>query len=332
MTKVRLKPLNQQVLVITGASSGIGLATARMAARKGARLVLAARNEDALRRLSDELRGRGSQAVHVTADVGDEEQVRRIADAAGREFGGFDTWINNAGTGMYGRCLDVPVEDMRRLFETNFWSVVYGSRIACEWLRERGGALINLGSEASDVATPLQGPYAASKHAVKGWTDALRMELEDAGAPVSVTLIKPGPIDTPFPEHARNHLPDQPKHAPPVYAPASVAEAILYAATTPVRDVFVGGGAALMSTMNRWAPRLTDKVAERLLIGGTHSGQPPQGDDALYAAGDGLRERGHYPGLVRPSLYTRAVTHPAVTSAVALGAGVLATVLWRARD
>lgn len=329
---MRLKGLNEQVIVITGASSGIGLATARMAARKGAKLVVAARNDDALRQLVDEIRGQGGQAIHVKADVGSEEDVRRIADEARREFGGFDTWVNNAGTSIYGRCLDVPVDDMRRMTETNFWGVVYGSRIACEHLRQRGGALINLGSEVSDKAAPLQGIYSASKHAVKGWTDALRMELEDDGAPVSVTLIKPGPIDTPFPEHAKNYLPDQPKHAPPVYAPDAVAEAILHAATTPVRDLFVGSSAKLVSTLDRLAPRLTDKLVERMLIPGTHSGQPRQGRDALHEAGDGLRERGNYPGRVWPvSLYTRAVMHPVVTGVAALGAGLLATALWRSQ-
>ncbi|MDQ3703343.1 MAG: SDR family oxidoreductase [Chloroflexota bacterium] len=327
--KVQLKRLDEQVVVITGASSGIGLATARMAAKKGAKVVVAARNDDALQQLVEEIRGQGGQAIHVEADVSSEDDVRHIADETKRAFGGFDTWVNNAGISVYGRSLEVPVEDMRRMFDTNYWGVVYGSRIACEHLRDRGGALINLGSEVSDVAAPLQGTYSASKHAIKGWTDALRMELQDEGAPISVTLIKPGPIDTPFPEHAKNYLQDQPKHAPPVYTPQSVAEAILYAATTPVRDIYVGSGAKLASTLNKWAPGLMDKLAQRLLIPGTHSGQPPRGRDALREPGDGMRERGNYPGLVRSSLYTRAVTHPAVTGVATLGVGVLAAVLWR---
>jgi len=326
---VQLKKLSDQVIVITGASSGIGLATARMAARARARLVLAARNDAALAQLVEEIRQAGGQAVHVETDVGSEADVRRVADEAIRAFGGFDTWVNNAGASVYGRALEVPIDDMRRVFETNVWGVIYGSRVACEHLRQRGGALINIGSEVSDKAAPLQGIYSASKHAVKGWTDALRMELEDEGAPISVTLIKPGPIDTPYTEHAKNYLADQPKHAPPVYAPESVAEAILHAATTPVRDLFVGSGAKLVSSMSKWAPRLTDKVVGKMLISGTHSGRPRRGREALHQPGEGLRERGDYPGMVRNSLYTRATMHPAITSAAAVGLGLLVAAFWR---
>jgi len=144
-----------------------------------------------------------------------------------------------------------------------------------------------------------------------------------------VTLIKPGPIDTPYTEHARNYLADQPKHAPPVYAPESVAEAILYAATTPVRDLFVGGSAKLISTMDKVAPSLTDAAVERTLIPGTHSGEPRRPGDALYSAGGGLRERGEYPGMVRSSIYTRARTHPRWTRAAAAGAGLVVALLWQ---
>jgi short-subunit dehydrogenase len=321
--KVRLKPLSEQVLVITGATSGIGLTTARKAAHAGAALVLAARSEESLRTLVAELRSSGARAIAVVADVGSEGEVQRIADEAVREYGGFDTWVNNAGASVYGTCLEVSIDDMRRVFETNFWGVVYGSRVAGAHLRRRGGALINLGSELSDRAAPLQGIYSASKHAVKGWTDALRAELEYDHAPISVTLIKPGPIDTPYTEHAKNYLEDQPKHAPPVYAPESVADAILYAAARPVRDLFVGSGAKLVATMEKISPRLTDRVLERTLIPGTHSGRPRHGQEALHRPGGALQERGDYEGWVRKSLYTRAMLHPGLTAAVAAGAAGL---------
>jgi NADP-dependent 3-hydroxy acid dehydrogenase YdfG len=183
------KRLAEQVIVITGASSGIGLATARMAAKKGARLVVAARNENALRQLTQEIRDAGSEGACVVADVGDEAQVREIARVAQERFGGFDTWVNNAGIGIYGPLQEGTIEDYRRLFDTNFWGVVYGSLEAVRHLSERGGSLINVGSTVSDRALFLQGMYSASKHAVKGFTDALRMEVEQAGKPVSVTLI-----------------------------------------------------------------------------------------------------------------------------------------------
>jgi NAD(P)-dependent dehydrogenase (short-subunit alcohol dehydrogenase family) len=206
---IRLKKLNEQVMVITGATSGIGLVTARMAAGRGARLILAARNEEALRRLVNETAASGAQAVYVVANVGKQADVRRIAEKAIEHFGDFDTWVNNAGVSIYGRVLDVSMEDHRQLFETNYWGLVYGSQVAAEHLRQKGGALINIGSSLSDRAIPIQGTYCASKHAVKGYTDALRMELEEEGAPISVTLIKPSAIDTPYREHAKNYMPGQ---------------------------------------------------------------------------------------------------------------------------
>ncbi|HEY8157336.1 MAG TPA: SDR family oxidoreductase [Methylobacter sp.] len=196
---MNLKPVSQQIMVITGATSGIGLTTARMAAKKGAKVVLVARNEKALRELADEITARDGQAVYAVADVADLDALQAVSEKAIAEFGGFDTWINNAGGSIYGRIMDVPVEDLRRLFETNFWGVVNGSRIAVNHLRSKGGALINLGSEVSDAPIPLQGLYASSKHAVKGFTDSLRMELEADGLPISVTLIRPTATHTPFP-------------------------------------------------------------------------------------------------------------------------------------
>ena len=204
-----LEPLGRQVVVITGASSGIGLATARMAVNRGARVVLAARSHAALAQLVDEITRAGGRAVAVDADVSDEAQVQRVAETAVQTFGGFHTWINNAAVSANGGCLDVTVSDMRRIMDTNFWGVVYGSRIACRHLMKTGGALINVGSVLSDRAAPLQGIYSASKHAIKGWTDALRAELLHAGASVSVTLVKPSAIGTPYAEHAKNYLEDR---------------------------------------------------------------------------------------------------------------------------
>ncbi len=329
--KVKLKKLNKQVMVITGASSGIGLVTARMAAQKGARLVLAARSEEALRRLTDEIKANGGEATHVVADVGREQDVRRIADEAIRRFGGFDTWVNNAGVSTYGRILDVSLEDQRRLFDTNFWGVVYGSRIAAEHLRQRGGALINIGSVLSDRAIPLQGIYSASKHAVKGFTDALRMELEEEGAPISVTLIKPGAIDTPYTKHAKNYMPVEPQHPRPVYAPEVVAKAILHCAEHPERDVFVGGGGKAISLSSKYAPRLTDKVMEWTMFDQQKSDQPARHRDrnGLYRPSGRLQERsGHEGHVAESSLYTKASLHPFITGALVLSTGLAVAALW----
>ena len=155
--KIQLKPLDEQVVVITGASSGIGLVTARQAAQRGACVVLVARNGDDLQRAVDHIRGDGGRAIPVVADVADPAQVERVAEAAVSEFGRIDTWVNNAAVSMYGRIMDLSIEDMRRQMDVNYWGQVYGSRAAVRHLTGRGGALINVASALADRAIPLQG-------------------------------------------------------------------------------------------------------------------------------------------------------------------------------
>ena len=133
--KLTLKPLDEQVIVITGASSGIGLVTAKHAAQRGACVVLAARNEKDLRDATEAIRRAGGRAVYAVADVADATQVDAIADTAIREFGRIDTWVNNAAVSMYGRIIDLSIEDMRRQMDVNYWGQVYGSRTAVQHLR-----------------------------------------------------------------------------------------------------------------------------------------------------------------------------------------------------
>jgi len=257
-----LKPLNQQVIVITGASSGIGLATAQDAAKAGARVVLAARSGDVLEAIVATLVKQGHEAIHVVADVADRDQVQRIADAAIDRFGRIDTWANVAGVTIYGKLDEVLDADSRRLFDVNFWGMVHGSLVALPHLRRHGGALINVGSEASEVAVPLQGMYSASKHAVKGFTDALRIETEQLDeAPVSITLIQPTAVNTPLPDKARNYLDRQPKLPTPQLDPHRVAAAILQSAVTPTRDMKVGLMATLDVAIEKVVPALADRVA-----------------------------------------------------------------------
>jgi short-subunit dehydrogenase len=329
---VRLKKLSEQTIVITGASSGIGLVTARTASRRGARVVLAARNEAALKRITDEINASGGEATYVVADVSRLEDVRRASNEALRAFGGFDTWVNNAGVSIYGRVFDQSLEDHRRLFETNYWGVVNGSKVAVEHLRAKGGALIQLGSVLSDRAIPLQGTYCASKHAVKGFTDALRMELEEENAPVSVTLIKPSAIDTPYKQHAKNLLAVEPENPPPVYAPETVAEAILHCAEQPERDVYIGGGGKILSASGNYAPRLTDKLMEAVFFDMQKSGKPSREDrqDSLHAPSSDGEERGGYSGHVaESSIYTKATLNPLVAGAALFGAGLALAALLR---
>ena len=191
-----LEPLARQVIVLTGASNGIGLCTAQLAAQQGARLVLLARSTQKLDGLMAVIRSYGGQAIHVAANVAVREEVMAAAQAAVRHFGRIDTWINNAGLSIYGRLDEVSEADSRHLFDVNFWGAVNGSLAALPHLVSAGGSLINVGADISQGPGSLQGMYASSKQAVKGFTDALRAEIQEMDrSPVSVTLIQPAGLD-----------------------------------------------------------------------------------------------------------------------------------------
>jgi short-subunit dehydrogenase len=325
----RLLPLAEQVMVITGASSGIGLVTARHAARRGARVVLVARNRDDLRANVDAIRGEGGRAVLVAADVSDPGQVAHVAEETVRAFGQIDTWVNNAAVSIYGRLTEVPLADMRQQMDINYWGQVYGSLTAVRHMRRRGGALINVGSALSDRAIPLQGSYCAAKHALKAFTDSLRMELEEEGVPISVTLVKPASVDTPFFEKARTYLGTEPQPVPPVYAPEVVSDVILAAAERPIRELIAGGSGAKLS-LARFAPRLADLYMERWTFRSQSTDTPTDGrPDNLRAPvpHDGGERGRNWEGHTRASsVYTQAMLAPRLTAA-ALGGIVLAAAL-----
>jgi short-subunit dehydrogenase len=325
---VRLKALHEQVIVITGASSGIGLVTARLAAARGASVVLVARNGDALEQAVTMIRGDGGLAISVTADVAEIEQVRAVATRAATQFGRIDTWVNNAGVGLYGRITEVSLEDMRRQFDVNYWGVVHGSLVAARHLERHGGAIINVASALADRAIPLQGNHCAAKHAVKAFTDSLRMELEADGVPISLTLVKPGSMNTPLFQKAKTYTAVEPQPVPPVYEPEVTARAILACATRPRRDVITGAMGKALSVAGALAPRLTDRYMERSTIDAQLSDLPVDADrpDNLYrpVADDGGERGRNYRGRVRrSSWYTNASLRPGRTAAVAAAAGAV---------
>ena len=293
---VHHKPLDQQVMVLTGASSGIGLCTAILAAERGARLVLVARSEDTLQRLVEQIESNGGEAIYVVADVADREQMLHVAQAAVDQYGRIDTWVNDAGVSSYSRLDKISEADSRRIFDTNFWGVVNGSLIALPYLRKQGGALINLGSEVSEEVVPLQGMYSASKHAVKGFTDALRIEIELLDkSPVSITLIQPTAVNTPFPHNAKNYMDKEPKLPTPMIDPQRVAEAILKAATEGGRDVKVGMMALVNTSASKFLPSLGDRMAA-MQAGRQQEDAPPRNPEGtLYKAGHAGRIYGHPP-------------------------------------
>ncbi|WP_250034200.1 SDR family oxidoreductase [Paractinoplanes maris] len=308
------KPVSDQVVVIAGASSGIGRATALAFAAAGAKVVCAARSAAALDTLVEQIRADGGQAVAAPTDVADPARVRALAHLAEQTFGRIDTWVNNAAVGVWGRVEDITDEEFERVMRVNFLGQVHGVHAALPALRRAGGgAIIGVVSAEGARAVPLQGPYVASKFALRGFYDTLRMELAQEGVPIGVTSILPASVATPFFEHARSRLGSMAKPPPPVYAPEVVARSIVFAAAHPRREIMVGGAAAAFALAQRLSPALTDAVLSirRLGAGSQHTDRPDNGVDNLDAPLDGPgRIWGTFPGRVlRSSPFTELISH-----------------------
>jgi NAD(P)-dependent dehydrogenase (short-subunit alcohol dehydrogenase family) len=326
---MRLKPIKDQVIVIVGASSGIGRECALRFAERGAKVVVAARSEPGLQSLVNEITARGGVGAYAVCDATDPAQVEAVADTAVQRFGRIDTWVNDAAVSVYARVEETKPEEFRRVMEVNYLGQVHGALTALPRLRRAGGgALIAISSVESIVSLPLHSAYSASKHAVEGFIDALRRELMADKVPVSVTSVKPATINTPFFDNSRSKMDVKPKGPPPYYQPAVVADCVLYAAENPVRDLFAGGAAKMMATTQMLAPKLVDAALARVGIASSRTDEPEPGGTQgnLYSPrADDNRAEGDFTSQARRlSLYTLMETHPPA-KALAAG-GVLAGV------
>ena len=242
-------------------------------------------------------------------------------------FGGFDSWINDAGASVYGTLQDVSLQDQRRLFDVVYWGVVDGFLTAAAHLKVKGGAIVNVGSVLGEFAIPFQGAYCAAKFAVKGFTEAFRRELEAAGDPVTLTLVKPAAIDTAFMEHARN-LMGTPgtRNPPPAYHPRLVSRAILHGCEHGTRDIIIGGASGMsLAVANTVAPRLMDWVfskAGHATQVTDNPGEPARRDNLYDARGDGAERTSLHPFTRNSSLFLEAQLNSAAT-AVYDGLGAL---------
>ncbi len=256
---MQLKPIAQQVVVVVGASSGIGRETAVRFAKHGAKVVIAARSEPGLGSLINEIRRAGGEVTAITADVAEFAQVKAIADRAVQEYGRIDTWVHLASVAVWGTFEQTTPAEFKRIIDVNLTGQAYGAMAALPHLRRAGrGALIHVSSIEGKLALPLQSAYSASKHGVVGFLDALRLELQHEGIPISVTNVMPSSINTPFFNKAGTKLGVQPRPLPPMYQPQLVADAILYAAEHPTRDLVVGGAGKAGIELRRMSPRLMD--------------------------------------------------------------------------
>jgi NAD(P)-dependent dehydrogenase (short-subunit alcohol dehydrogenase family) len=283
---MQLKPLAQQVVVVFGASSGIGRATAILASLQGATVVAAGRDEQALETLARQS-GPG-EVVTGLADAADALAVTSIARLATNHFGRIDTWAHVAGVGQYGRFEHLTPEEFRRVIEVDLLGPVYGAMAALPHLRKQGGAYIVVSSALARRSLPLLSAYCAAKHGIDGFVDSLRAELRHDHIPVSVTQVLPAGISTPFFDHARTLLGVRGSAPPPIYRPEKVANAILDAAQHPRREVIVGGAAKALLWLQRLSPVLSDQFARRSFPLQT-SNEPKRSreDDNLYAVPKG---------------------------------------------
>ncbi|KRE82261.1 SDR family oxidoreductase [Arthrobacter sp. Soil764] len=248
--------VKKAVVVITGASSGIGRATALEFADKGARLVLAARSAGALESLVHEVGKRGGRAVAVPTDVTDADSVDALAARAVEEFGRLDVWVNNAAVGVFGRITDVPLADFRRVLDVNIGGYVNGARAALPRFRaQRSGVLINVGSIVGEVSQPYTAAYSMSKAAVRALSVSIRSELQlDGNRKVKVCTVLPAAIDTPFFQHAANYTGRKVVAMPPVYAAERVARTIVSLAAKPRREAVVGPAGRLLVLQHKLTP------------------------------------------------------------------------------
>jgi NAD(P)-dependent dehydrogenase (short-subunit alcohol dehydrogenase family) len=319
---VNLIPVDRQVVVIVGATSGIGKAAAFHFAEKGAKVVAAGRSQEALDALVEEVSIRGGTIAGVKTDVADYQQVQALAESAVQRFGRIDTWVNAAAVNLYATFERTEPEEFARLIQVNLLGQIHGAKAALPHLKKQGGALIHIGSIESRRSFPYHSAYAASKQGMIGFIDSLRLELEKEAAPVSVTTILPASINTPFFDKALTRIGVKPQPLPPVYPPETVAEAIVYAASHPVRELVAGGAGKAFVSLQALSPALADKLVMRIAFKGQRTDQPKteHAQHNLYNHMEGLNTmHGSFSEMEREnSIYTWMQTRPVVTAGLAV--------------
>jgi NAD(P)-dependent dehydrogenase (short-subunit alcohol dehydrogenase family) len=260
---VRKKPLNQQVLVVTGASSGVGRAVARAAGERGAKVVVTARGQDGLDGAAAEIERAGSEALAVPGDISDGEFNDELVRAALERFGRIDTYVANAIVTVYAEIEQLELDELRRVIDVNFFGVVYGYRAALPALKESRGTFLHVSSALAYRGIPLQAAYCSSKAAARTFLETARVEQQKHGTGVDVSLVLPGAINTPQFDRDRQKLGKQPQPVPPIYQPEPYAEAVMHCAENPIRELPVSWGAQKLLWGQKLSPRAGDWVLRR---------------------------------------------------------------------
>ena len=324
---MQFKPVGEQVVVLMGASSGIGRETAVRFARKGAKVVASARGEEGLDSLVQEIRDEGGEAIAVPADTSEFEQVKAVADRAVQEYGRLDTWVHLAAVGLFATFEQTTPEEFARVIDVNLMGQVYGAMAALPHIKREGrGTLIHISSVEAKRSFPFHSAYGASKHGIDGFLEALRVELRHEGWPIGVTQVMPATINTPFFDKGRTKLGVKPVGVPPIYEPETVANMILYAGENPARDLVSGGAAQALILNQRLSPRILDAIlTTRVGFSPQKTEEPRSEDDPdnLYAPINGHDTAKNGFRALSRSLYNWLQIHPKVRRGAAAGTALV---------
>lgn len=325
---MQLKPIQEQVVAVVGAASGIGRETALRFAQKGAKVVVSGRSETKLATLVEEIRLFGGEVTPVIADVTVFEQVKAIADTTVATYGRLDTWVHLPATAVFALFEETTPEEFQRVIDVSLMGQVYGAMAALPYLKQEGrGALIHVSSMEGRRSLPLQSSYGAAKHGVEGFLESLRVELQHEKVPISVTSIMPAVINTPFWNNARTHIGVKPAGIPPYYDPRLVADAIVYTSTHPTRDFIVGDAGRILDALQRLSPSLVDSLLTLVSFPLQRSQEPKSENDPhnLYeSVPTHTRVDGDYTHAVIPSVSDWFAKQPLLQWGAIAGAMTLA--------
>lgn len=318
-----------KVVVITGATAGVGRATARAFAGRGAAIGLLARGEEGLEATTKDVESAGGRAVPISTDVADPEAVHAAADRVEAELGPIDVWVNNAMTSVFAPFTEIEPAEFRRVTEVTYLGQVNGTHAALKRMLPRDrGVIVSVGSALGYRAIPLQSAYCGAKHAVEGFMESVRTELLHEGSRVKVTQVHMPALNTPQFEWVEARLPNHPQPVPPIFQPEIAAEAIVYASENPRRQLMVGGSTVMTILGNKVAPAILDRYLARTGYGSQQTEEPidPNRPDNLWSPVEGDRgAHGRFDRRAKSRSFQLWVTmHRGILAAASAGAAALA--------